>query len=260
MAGKDFKKTAVSAALKSGKFLKNSLGKVREISYKGAINIVTDIDKKSEKLIVREIKKAFPDHAILAEEGGALIGYSPYKWIIDPLDGTTNFAHSFPFFCVSIALEKDGRIILGVVYDPMRKELFTAEPGKGARLNNRKIRVSGVRDLSKSLLATGFSYGVREARDDNVNNFKNFLKKAMAIRRAGSAALDLCYVACGRFDGYWEMDLHPWDTAAGLLIVREAGGIVTKCDGTVYSQYKKNILASNKYIHKKMLQVLKKSK
>lgn len=252
----EFKKIAIEAALKSGKFLKSSLGKVRTITYKGDINIVTDIDKKSEKMIIAKLRNAFPDHAILAEEQGGLNGDSPYKWIIDPLDGTTNFAHSFPFFCVSIALEKNGRIILGVVYDPVKEELFFAERGKGARLNNKIIKVSGIRKISASLLATGFSYGVRDTEDDNVENFRNFLKKAMAIRRAGSAALDLCYVACGRFDGYWEMDLHPWDTAAGFLIVEEAGGMITKCDGSPYSPYEKNILASNKHIHKEMLNIL----
>jgi len=246
----------MEAALEGGALLKRSLGKVRSIDYKGAINIVTDIDKKSEIVIVKKIRRAFPGHAILAEEGGSLTGSCEYKWIIDPLDGTTNFAHSFPFFGVSIALERDGEIVVGVVYDPIKGEMFSAETGKGSYLNSKKIKVSGIKKLSQSLLATGFSYGVQDTEDDNVENFRRFLKRAMAIRRAGSAALDLCYVACGRFDGYWEMDLHPWDTAAGMLVVNEAGGIVTKCDGSQYTPYNKNILASNNYIHNKMIEVL----
>lgn len=249
-------KVAIRAALKSGSFIKKSVGKVASISYKGRDNIVTDVDKKSEKIIISMIRSHFPGHSILAEEKGAIKTDSPYKWIIDPLDGTTNFAHAFPFFCVSIALEKDGQAVLGCVYDPMRDELFFAESGKGAYLNNRRISVSGAGKLSGAFLATGFSYGVKR-KDRNIVNFKELLIRTMAIRRAGSAALDLSYVACGRFDGFWEMNLHPWDSAAGYLLVKEAKGKVTKFDGSEYTPYDKNILATNGKLHKQIVSILK---
>ena len=239
-----FEKIAKDAALKSGIFIKGSVGKIAHISYKGIDNIVTDIDKKAESIIIKSIVSKFPDHSILSEESQPRIGSSPYKWVIDPLDGTTNFAHSFPFFCVSIALELKGVLQLGVVYDPMRNELFFARKGGGAYLNRKKIRVSKVRRLSDSFLATGFAYG-KKTKDENVELFRRFLTATLAIRRAGSAALDLCYVACGRFDGYWEKYLHPWDSAAGTLIVREAGGVVVRFDGSDYSHYDRDILASN---------------
>lgn len=254
-----FKKVAIEAALLSGKLIKRSVGKVHSISFKGRINIVTDVDKKSEALIIRHIRRAFPDHAILSEEGEPLSGSSPYRWVIDPIDGTTNFAHAFPFFCVSIALEQAGRSILGVVYDPMRDELFTAETGGGAYLNGRKIHVSKTAALGKSFLATGFSYCLKDAKDNNVRNFENFLTRVLAIRRAGSAALDLCYVACGRFDGFWEMDLKPWDSAAASLIVTEAGGRITKFDGSRFSPFVGETLASNGFIHRQMVKILPKT-
>ncbi len=252
---RSYSSVAIEAALKSGLFIKNSVGKIVSISYKGRDNIVTDVDKKAEGLVIRKILTEFPGHSILSEERGAIGRPSPYKWIIDPLDGTTNFAHAFPFFCVSIALEKNGKVILGVVYDPMRDELFTAEAGKGARLNRKKVRVSDTARIENSFLATGFSYGAAR-KDKNIDNFKKLLVRSMAIRRAGSAALDLCYVACGRFDGFWEMDLHPWDSAAAQLIVKEAGGEVTKFDGTAYTPYNRNILATNHLLHKKMVSLL----
>ena len=205
-------------------------------------------------LIERRDDRAARVAAILDPQG-AIAGASLYKWIIDPLDGTTNFAHAFPFFCVSIALEDKGRTVLGVVYDPMRDEIFIAELGKGATLNGKKIRVSRIGSLSGSLLATGFSYGIT-GKDRNITHFRNLLVKAQAVRRAGSAALDLCYVACGRFDGFWELDLHPWDSAAASLIVTEAKGTVTKFDGKPYSHYDKNILATNGRIHSQMVKVL----
>lgn len=250
-----FKKEAIEAALESGFFIKKSVGKVRRISYKGRDNIVTDVDKKSESIIIKRLLSSFPGHAVLSEEAGLHIRPSPYKWIIDPLDGTTNFAHAFPFFCVSIALEYEGKVILGVVFDPLRDELFCAEAGRGAYLNNARIAVSGVKELEQSFLATGFSYG-KARKDRNIKYFKRLLMETMAIRRAGSAALDLCYVACGRLDGYWELDLHPWDSAAGSLIVKEAGGIVTKFDGSPHSDYAKEILATNNKIHRKMVNCL----
>ena len=245
---KRYKSLAIKAALKSGYFIKKSVGKINTISYKGRDNIVTDIDKRSERIIIDMILASFPDHSILSEEKGRIDSSSVYRWIIDPLDGTTNFAHAFPFFSVSIALEESGKVIMGVVYDPLRDELFFAQSGKGAYLNNKRIRVSGVKKLSASFLATGFSYGITR-KDKNILNFRRLLLKTMAIRRAGSAALDLSYVACGRFDGFWEMDLKPWDSAAGYLIVKEAKGTVTKFDGSEYSIYDRNILASNGKLH-----------
>lgn len=254
MVGK-FRKVAVAAALESGLLIKRSVGKVLKVSFKGRDNIVTDVDKRSEDLIINKIRGAFPGHSILSEERDPVKGDGGYKWIIDPLDGTTNFAHAFPFFCVSIGLEYDLRIVLGVVYDPMREELFIAERGRGAFLNNKRIHVSSTDKLQSSFLATGFSYG-NTRKDKNVRNFKKFLARSMAIRRAGSAALDLCYVASGRFDGYWEMFLKPWDSAAGMLIVEEAGGRVSKFNGGEYSPYDEQILASNDLIHKQMIPLL----
>jgi len=254
---KNAKRIAIEAALKSGRFIKESVGKAYNVSYKGRDNIVTDIDKRSEKMIIDKISSAFPEHSILSEESSPRSGTSPYRWIIDPLDGTTNFAHAFPFFCVSIGLERSGVIEMGVVYDPMRDELFHAEAGKGSYLNKKRIFVSKVRKISEAFLATGFSYGIT-SKDRNIKHFRNLLIRSLAIRRAGSAALDLCYVACGRFDGFWEMNLHPWDSAAGLLIVREASGRVTKFDGSNYTPYDKDILATNGFIHNEMIKALSK--
>lgn len=253
---RSYGKVAIEAALESGRFIKNSIGEVGKISYKGRINIVTDIDKKAEDMIIKKILANFPGHGILSEESSPKGTASPYRWIIDPLDGTTNFVHAFPFFCVSIALEKDGAVVLGVVYDPMRGELFAAEDGKGAYLNNRRIYVSGTGKLSEGFLATGFGYGIKGARNTNIRNFRNFLMRSLAVRRAGSAALDLCYVACGRFDGFWELDLKPWDSAAGSLIVKQAKGIITRFDGAKYSIYDKDLLATNGLIHKQMVKIL----
>ncbi len=258
MANK-YAKVAIEAALKSGHFIRKSVGHTGKISYKGKDNIVTDVDKRAEEMIIETILSEFPDHSILSEERAPTKGSSPYKWVIDPLDGTTNFAHSFPFFSVSIALERESAILLGVIYDPVRDELFYAEHKKGAYLNRKPIHVSRVNGLSNAFLATGFSYGIRR-KDRNIRNFKNLLVRSLAIRRAGSAALDLAYVACGRFDGFWEMDLHPWDSAAGTLLVREAKGNVTKFDGSVYTHYDKNVLATNGRIHGRMIKILTKKK
>lgn len=250
-----FEKVAIRAAYASGLLIKRSVGNISKVSYKGRDNIVTDVDKASEKLIIGMILRAFPDHSILSEESSPIDSGSRYRWVIDPIDGTTNFAHAFPFFCVSIALEEKGRVILGVVYDPMRDEIFIARRGKGATLNGKKIEVSRVGSLGVSFLATGFSYGITR-KDRNISHFRKLLVKTQAIRRAGSAALDLCYVACGRFDGFWEMNLHSWDVAAASLIVEEAKGKVTKFDGKPYSIHDKNILATNGRIHSQMVRSL----
>ena len=251
---------ALYAASNAGKILKDNFGKSLEIDFKGDINLVTHIDRLCEETIVNIVRDRYPDHQILAEEGEGKRSESPYRWIIDPLDGTTNYAHGFPFFCVSIALEKDSEVVLGIIYDPLLEELFMAEKGKGAHLNNKKIKVSSTEDLNHSLLATGFPYDLRETKENNLDHFSNFIMSAQAVRRAGSAALDLCYVAMGRFDGFWELKLSPWDVAAGSLIVKEAGGIVTNFKGRDFDIYSKEILASNKKIHKEMVQVLKKGK
>ncbi|MDY6856219.1 MAG: inositol monophosphatase family protein [Thermodesulfobacteriota bacterium] len=251
---------ALYAALNGGKILKENFGKSFKIDFKGEINLVTHIDRLSEETIVDIIRDRYPDHQILAEESEGKKSESKYRWIIDPLDGTTNYAHGFPFFCVSIALEKDSEIILGIIYDPLLEELFIAEKDKGAYLNKKKITVSSTEDLIHSLLATGFPYDLRETDENNLDHFSNFIMSAQAVRRAGSAALDLCYVAMGRFDGFWELKLSPWDVAAGSLIVKEAGGIVTDFKGRGFDIYSKEIVASNKKIHKEMVEVLKKGK
>lgn len=252
-----YKNIAILAAKKAGLLLKNKLGQKRRVTYKGAVNLVTEMDLLSEKIIVSIIRRHYPNHNILAEEKTTRQRNSPFRWIVDPLDGTTNYAHGYPIFCVSIALEKEGKIILGVVYDPMRDELFLAERKKGARLNGKKIHVSSASKLSLSLLATGFPYDLRESLVNNFDHFHNFALRVHAVRRAGSAALDLCYVAAGRFDGFWEMKLGSWDLAAGSLIVREAEGKVTDFSGKSLGLDGQNVLASNGKIHQEMIEVLK---
>lgn len=252
----DFKKVAIDTCLKAGELLKKSLGKVNKIRYKGEINLVTEVDHKSEDLIVTQLSLVFPTHSILSEEREKIERGSSYKWIVDPLDGTTNFAHAFPIFCVTVALEYEGEVILGVIFNPNLEELFVAEKKKGAYLNNKKISVSQTTELSKSLLATGFPYDIRTNKNNNLNHFSNFAVRAQAVRRAGSAALDLAYLACGRFDGFWEFQLAPWDSAAGVLLAQEAGGKVTDYKGNSIDIYKGEVLASNGKIHKEMLEVL----
>jgi myo-inositol-1(or 4)-monophosphatase len=254
---REFKKIAIQAALNAGEILNKNRGRVKKVDYKGKINIVTEIDLISERAILKLIKKNFPDHSILTEESKEQKTDSDYKWIIDPLDGTTNYAHDFPSYCISIALEEEGEVILGVVYNPLLEELFTVEAGKGAFLNKRRIHVSSTRDLSKSFLATGFPYDIRESEITNLDHFANFAVRSLAVRRAGSAALDLCYLAMGKFDGFWELKLSPWDTAAATLLVKEAGGKVTNFEGEKYSIYSKHLLATNGRIHQQMIKVLK---
>lgn len=248
---------AIRVAKDAGRLLRDRVGTRIDIEHKGAINIVTDVDLASEKLIREAISTYYPRHEILAEEGGLSESGSEYRWIVDPLDGTTNYAHGYPIFCVSIALECKGEVVLGVVYDPMRDELFTAERGGGAALNNRPIHVSKTADLMQGLLSTGFPYDIRTSKLTNLDHWANFAMNAQALRRDGAAALDLCYVACGRFDGFWELNLSPWDTAAGALIVTEAGGRVTNFTGGPFSNYKPEVVASNGLIHDQMLEVLK---
>lgn len=233
-----------------------------QVRSKGDINLVTEADLAAERLIIERIKSYYPRHAILAEESGAtesviaIAGSSEWKWIVDPLDGTTNFAHGYPCFCVSIALERNGQIEVGVVYDPTRDEMFAAERGSGASLNGRRVQVSLVEELNSAMLCTGFPYDVRE-RPHFALDFTNFTMEAQAVRRDGSAALDLAYVACGRFDGFWEDGLNPWDVAAGVLLIEEAGGRVTDFVGGELDIYTPKVLVSNGRIHDQMMRVLK---
>ena len=247
---------AISVARDAGRLLRDRVGTRIDIDHKGSINLVTDVDLASEKLIREAIATYYPRHEILAEEGGLSESGSEYRWIVDPLDGTTNYAHGYPIFCVSIALECRGEVVIGVVYDPMRDELFAAERGNGATLNNRSIRVSQTAELMQGLLSTGFPYNIKTSQLTNLDHWSNFAMNAQALRRDGAAALDLCYVASGRFDGFWELNLSAWDTAAGVLIVTEAGGQVTNFNGGPFSNYKPEIVASNGLIHKSMLEVL----
>jgi myo-inositol-1(or 4)-monophosphatase len=252
--------TAIEAAKEAGKFLKYSVGRVRNIQVKQGEerNLVSEIDKSSEAKIIAIIKRKYPSHAILAEESGASpdSSGSDYKWVIDPLDGTTNFLHGVPIFCVTIGIEYKGEIVAGVVYDPNLDELFTAEKGSGAFLNGKRLKVTSTSQLIHSLLVTGFPYDIAQNPDNAIGHFVNFLVEGQGIRRLGSAALDLAYVAAGRFDGFWEVNLNPWDMAAGVLFVREAGGKVTDFAGGESTIYKKHVLATNGAIHDAMLNVL----
>ncbi len=247
---------ATQSALKAGDLLLEYFGKIDSYELKSPKSIVTEADTRSEELIIGKIKSFYPGHGFIAEESGENINDSACIWIIDPLDGTTNFAHAYPFFSISIALRIDGVLELGVIYDPVTKELFSAEAGKVAFLNGKQISVSKVDDLEHSHLVTGFVYKHDWMIKKNLKHFENFIYKSQAVRRDGSAALDLCYVACGRFDGFWEMGLNPWDTAAGVLIVREAGGIVTDFSGIDFKLESVELLASNKILHDDMKAVL----
>jgi myo-inositol-1(or 4)-monophosphatase len=251
------KNTLYKAAIESGKIIKEYFETSFKIESKDIIsNLVTEVDKKSESKIIEIIKADFPEHNILSEEIGALETSSDIKWVIDPIDGTINYAHKIPICCVSIGIEKAGEIIYGLVYNPMSGELFYAEKGKGAFLNDEKISVTKENNLKKSLLVTGFPYVSSKCPYKPVESFSRFLNMDIPIRRLGSAALDLCWTALGRFDGFWEYNLNPWDVAAGYLIMTEAGGKVTDFKGGKFSIYEKEILATNGLIHEDMLKVL----
>lgn len=255
-----FRVTAVEGASIAGKVLLEYVRTGFQIEHKNAVNLVTDADRKSEQAIIDTVRHAYPDHHVLAEERGMESGgKSPYKWVIDPLDGTTNFAHGFPMYSVSIALEYQGQIVLGVILDPTRQELFVAVSGQGATLNGAPIRVSQSSTLDTALLVTGFAYDIRESTWNNLDYFSRFCLRARGVRRTGSAAIDLCYVAAGRFDGFWEMKLHPWDLAAGSLIVTEAGGRMSDFKGGAFSIYGPEMVASNGLIHGEMVDVLHKT-
>ncbi|MFQ5850557.1 MAG: inositol monophosphatase family protein [Candidatus Binatia bacterium] len=254
---RDLLASAEEAAQAAGFLIRESWQQAKQIYYKSSIDLVTTIDRQAQESIVNILQKRFPEHSILAEEETTIAGIqSSYRWIVDPLDGTTNFAHAYPHFCVSIALEREGEIILGLVYDPLREERFKAVQGKGAFLNGNPIRTSKVAELDKALLATGFPYDRRERAAFYLAYLKAFMTSSQGIRRNGSAALDLCYVACGRLDGFWEFGLHPWDSAAGSLMVREAGGKLTDLSGNTFAIWGGETLGSNGLIHREMLDII----
>ncbi len=240
----------------AGDLLMSYFGKVA-IEYKGEVDLVTKADRESEQLVVNAIKQRWPGHDVIGEEGTNIRQGGEYKWYVDPLDGTTNFAHGYPVFCVSIALEKKGERIAGVVYDPTRREMFAAEKGSGTELNGRKVEVSKTAQLSECIVATGFPSQKRH-KNPNIHFYHQITMKTHGVRRAGSAAMDLAYVACGRFDGYWELNLNPWDTAAGVLLVQEAGGIVTDFWNAPFDIASREVLAGNAAIHPALMAEIQK--
>ncbi len=246
-------------ALESGRIQKGSLSKNFAVRHKSEeTNLVTDVDIACQEKIISMIHDFFPDDDVIAEEKANVYDGHRNRWIIDPVDGTTNYAHGYPFFCTSIAYESHGKVTAGVVYNPVMDELFFAAAGKGAYLNGNRIAVSGIGSLKRSLLSTGFPYDIATNPNNNVDHFCNFLFEAQAVRRDGSAALNLSYVACGRFDGFWELHLNPWDLAAGALILEEAGGRITNLSGGVFDIYLGECLASNGLIHPAMESVIRK--
>lgn len=253
------REVARRAVLEAGQFLRQAFQQPKKIALKGVIDPVTESDFKSQELIVRQILKVFPTHQILAEEQTSLKAQarpSEFRWIIDPLDGTVNFAHGFPVFAVSVAFEQEGVVQYGVVYDPLREELFEAGRGTGARLNGHPIQVSHIGELEKALLATGFPYDVRQRLEETLRRLGRMMALGQGIRRAGSAALDLCYLAAGRFDGFWEENLKPWDTAAGALVVTEAGGQLSTFTGAPFHLTSPNVVASNGRLHTQILEAM----
>ena len=254
-----FLATACEIVLRAGEIQTSRRDTGFRIEKKGAIDLVTEVDLECEQMCRAVIAARFPDHAVLAEEQGTgpTVKESRYRWVFDPLDGTTNYAHGLPIFCASLALEIDGRAEVGAVYDPTRRELFTAERGEGAFLNGNLLKVSGTGDLLDALLVTGFPYELQNRATDLVDLFGVFLGRARAVRRLGSAALDLCYVAAGRFEGFWEQYLKPWDVSAGALIVEEAGGRMTGIDGSPFDTSAGHLIASNGRVHDDMLAVVR---
>ncbi len=250
------KQTGIKAAFESGKVLKSYFGNISDIRKKGPVDLVTEADTASEKIIIGIIREAFPEHSILAEESGLDQCDVDHQWIIDPLDGTVNFAHQVPVFSISIAYAFKETTIMGIVFNPVTGELFSAIAGEGAFLNNHPIQVSDTRVMQESLLATGFPYDLLSIFDTITDRLENCLRAAQGIRRLGSAAVDICALACGRFDGFWEQNLHPWDTAAAVLIASEAGAVVTDFANNPFTIDKKEILATNGNIHAEMLSLL----
>ncbi len=251
------KQVGLEAAAAAGDVLARMFGGPLDIRHKGEVDLVTEADRAAEEAAVRVIRRSFPGHGILAEEGDYGTGDPGCRWILDPLDGTTNFAHGFPWFAVSLAYEEEGEVRFGVVLHPLFKELFRAERGGGAFLNDRPLRVSATSRLDQALLATGFPYDRKESAANNYDNFVNFQQAAQACRRPGVASLDLACIAAGRFDGYWEMKLKPWDVAAGTLLVEEAGGVLSDFAGNRFDIHGRECLASNGLVHRQMLDILR---
>jgi len=250
------REVGIGAARAAGELLRSRIDSIRQVRHKGVVDLVTDVDIASEQLVREAIGQAFPSHTILGEEGGTLGGDDRrYRWLVDPLDGTTNYTHGFPLFCVSIGFEVNGQLQFGVVYAPCQEELYVAEAGQGATLNGRRISVSDVVALRQAMLATGFPYD-RDALPRALRSFEVLSVRSQAVRRVGSAALDLCYVACGRFDAYWEHIVKPWDVGAGALIVTEAGGQMSATDGSAFSVDDGQVLASNTRLHAAMFESL----
>lgn len=248
---------AIQTARQAGALLRDYRSRQRTLAYKGAVDLTTDADRASEELIVGAITAAFPHHAIVAEEGSGVAASSAYTWVVDPLDGTTNYAHDLPFFSVSIGLLHEGQLHLGVVYDPLRDELFAGQRGQGATCNGKPLTVSSTATLTESCCTTGFPYDRRERPDNNLPEFGRVLLRARDVRRLGSAALELSYVAAGRLQAHWELRLKPWDTAAGALLVLESGGQISGIDGSPWSPDSPTMVASNGQIHAELLDVLR---
>lgn len=254
----ELKRVLLEAAKAGGAIIKEYFQGSFKVDNKTSINdLVTEVDKHSEKVIIDTIKNTYPEHSIISEEVGELIQDSDYNWIIDPIDGTVNFAHGIPICCVSIGLKYKEDLLLGAVYNPIMNELFFAEKGKGATLNGEKITVSEKSEFKKACLVTGFPYKWPKTYEHPIKVFERFIMEGLPVRRLGSAAIDLCWVACGRFDGFWEYNLNPWDVAAGYLIVQEAGGIITNFDGEPYDVDDKETLATNGVIHNDMLKLIR---
>ena len=251
-----FLATAVEAVIRAGDLQMAKFGTGVRVDKKGAIDLVTEVDVEVERMFRAMVAERFPDHDVLAEEFTTAPTGATHRWIFDPLDGTTNFAHGVPIFCASLALEIDGEVVLGAVYDPNRNELFTAEVGQGSRLNGRPLRVSTNGTVLDSMLVTGFPYHVQQDPDAFLKVFSQVLRHARAVRRLGSAAIDLCWVAAGRMEGFWEESLKPWDTAAAALILQEAGGRVTGMDGGPWKPERPDILGTNGLIHDELLQIV----
>ena len=247
-------------ALQAGEIQRAGYNKDHEVGYKGVIDLVTEVDHQSEAYLLGEVRRDFPEHHIFSEESGVIQGNEEHIWYIDPLDGTVNYAHHVPVFCVSIGYAYHGELTLSAVYDPLRDEMFIAERGSGAYMNGRRLTASGTTELQKSLLVTGFPYDTWNTPQDNFTNFEKFAKLSQGVRRLGSAALDLCYVGSGRFDGYWELSLNPWDVAAGGLLCEEAGAKVTNISGGAdYISAPQSILAAAPGIHARMLEELQRA-
>ena len=260
-------KTALQAAKMAGEIIRRNFGKAQRVAQKGGsrVNLVTETDPLCEKKIIELIRKQYPKHEIVAEESSPCSGKGQCRsptskdsicWYIDPLDGTSNFAHGYPFVCVSIGVAQGEDVLAGVIYDPLHDELFYAQKEKGAYLNKKRFHVSQIHQLDKAFLGTGFPYDRIEQAEQYMVPFKNFVKRALGVRRDGAAALDLAYLAMGRFDGFWELQLHCWDMAAGSLLIREAGGILTDYKGNPFSLYNHEVAASNGLIHSEMLNIL----